>query len=207
MSGSFGNQKKWLNCSETASTGESQFHISTPLGIELGSLMMRSKKVNYTGPVELWSGCTEIAGSPQRPPSSRLCWLWIRKEDLQQTWIQNRRAVWDQVGLSHCQYDGLVTVRDEAHLRRGHNDQTHWGHQRSETKLTGESRFHTSSHPGDWTRVTHDGKQTGEPLDQWNCKVDAVRLQALHKICIPVSWKTSACISLNSFRLEIYKVQ
>jgi hypothetical protein len=23
--------------------------------------------------------------------------------------------------------------------------------------------------PGDWTRVSHDGKQMGGPLDQWNC--------------------------------------
>jgi hypothetical protein len=36
-----------------------------------------------------------------------------------------------------------VTVRDEAHLRRGHNDQSRQGHQCSETTLTGESRFHT----------------------------------------------------------------
>jgi hypothetical protein len=34
-------------------------------------------------------------------------------------------------------------VRDEAHLRRGHrNHQLHRGHQCSETKLTGDSRFH-----------------------------------------------------------------
>jgi hypothetical protein len=46
------------------------------------------------------------------------------------------------VGLSHCRHDGLVTVWDEAHLRRGHNDQSHWSHQCSETTLTGESRFH-----------------------------------------------------------------
>jgi hypothetical protein len=48
------------------------------------------------------------------------------------------------VGLSHCRYDDLVTVRDEACLRRGHNDQSRWGHQCSETMLTGESRFHIS---------------------------------------------------------------
>jgi hypothetical protein len=51
----------------------------------------------------------------------------------------------DQVGLSHCQYDSLVTVWDEARLRQGHNDQSSWGHQCSETMLTGESRFHTST--------------------------------------------------------------
>jgi hypothetical protein len=49
------------------------------------------------------------------------------------------------MGLSHCQHDGLVTVRDEARLRRGHNDQSCQGHQCSETMLTGESRFHIST--------------------------------------------------------------
>jgi hypothetical protein len=36
-------------------------------------------------------------------------------------------------------------VRDVACLRLGHNDQSHRGHQCSETMLTGESRFHISS--------------------------------------------------------------
>ncbi len=39
----------------------------------------------------------------------------------------------------------LVMVRDEACLRRGHNDQSRRGHQCSETTLTGESRFHIST--------------------------------------------------------------
>jgi hypothetical protein len=34
---------------------------------------------------------------------------------------------------------------DEARLRRGHNDQSRWGHQRSKTTLTGESLFHIST--------------------------------------------------------------
>ncbi len=38
-----------------------------------------------------------------------------------------------------------MTVQDEARLRRGHNDQSHQGHQCSETTLTGESRFHIST--------------------------------------------------------------
>ncbi len=49
-------------CSETTLTGESQFHISTPLGIEPGSLMTGSKRVDH------WTSgtvceCSEIAGS------------------------------------------------------------------------------------------------------------------------------------------------
>ncbi len=38
-----------------------------------------------------------------------------------------------------------MTVRDEARLRRGHHDQSRRDHQRSETTLTGESRFHIST--------------------------------------------------------------
>jgi hypothetical protein len=34
--------------------------------------------------------------------------------------------------------------------------------------LTGESRYHTSIPLGFWTRVPHDRKQTGSPLDQWD---------------------------------------
>jgi hypothetical protein len=48
-------------------------------------------------------------------------------------------------GIITLSYDSLVTVRDEAHLRRGHNDQSRWGHQCSETTLKGESRFHIST--------------------------------------------------------------
>ncbi len=45
-------------------------------------------------------------------------------------------------GIITCQHDGLVTVQDKARLRQGHNDQSHWGQQCSETTLTGEYRFH-----------------------------------------------------------------
>ncbi len=103
-------------CLETTLTGESQFHISTPLGIESRYLMIRSKQVDH------WTSgtvceCTKIAGYPRVYPQQPTMWLWSRKEDLQWAWNRNRRAVWDQVGLSHCRYDGLVTVRDKAHLR------------------------------------------------------------------------------------------
>ncbi len=89
--------------------------------------------------------CSEIAGLP---PSSRLCRLWSRKKNLQRAWNRDRRAVWDKVGLSHGQHDGLLMVQDKAHLRWGHNDQSCRGHQCSETMLRGESRFHTSTHLG-----------------------------------------------------------
>jgi hypothetical protein len=58
-------------CSETKPTGESWFHISTPLGNEPGSLMTRSKQVNYwtSGTVR---ECSEIASSPQQTEYSDL---------------------------------------------------------------------------------------------------------------------------------------
>ncbi len=50
-------------------TGESRFHISTPLGIEPGSLMTGSKRVDHwtSGTVR---GCSETVGSPQGSPSA-----------------------------------------------------------------------------------------------------------------------------------------
>ncbi len=144
-------------------TGESWFHISTPLGIEPGSLMMGSKRVDHWTSGTVYE-CSEIAGSPQASPNSRLCWLWSQKEDLQWAWNRDRRAVWDQVGLSRCWHDGLVTVQDKARLRRGHNDQSHWGHQCSETTLTGESRFHISTPLG----IEPGSLMTGsKQVDHW----------------------------------------
>jgi hypothetical protein len=48
-------------------TGESQLHISTPLGFELGSLTVGSKQVGHWTS-ETWCECSEIAGSPQGSP-------------------------------------------------------------------------------------------------------------------------------------------
>ncbi len=49
------DQSHWGHqCNYTMLIGESWFHISTPLGIEPGSLMMGSKRVDHwTGPEEL----------------------------------------------------------------------------------------------------------------------------------------------------------
>jgi hypothetical protein len=51
--------------SETTLTGESRFYISTPLGIEPGSLMTGSKWVDHWTIVTVCE-CSEIAGSPQK---------------------------------------------------------------------------------------------------------------------------------------------
>jgi hypothetical protein len=98
------------------------------------------------------------------PPSRWLCRLWSRKEDLQGASNQDRKAVWDQVGLSHCRHNGQVTVWEEARLRRGHNDQLRRGYQCSEATLTGESMFHRSTTPGDWTPSLMTGSKR---VDHW----------------------------------------
>jgi hypothetical protein len=111
-------------CSKTSLTGESRFHMSTPLGIwtwvpcdgkQTGSPLDQWDIVRMKWDCRLSTGL---------PPSSRLCWLWSRKGDLQRAWNQDRKAVWDQVRLSHCRHEGLVMVRDEVRLRRGHDDQS-----------------------------------------------------------------------------------
>ena len=56
------NQKVY--CSESTLTGESRFHISTPLGIEPRSLMAGSKRVDHWTSGTMYE-CSEIAGSPQ----------------------------------------------------------------------------------------------------------------------------------------------
>jgi hypothetical protein len=94
-------------------------------------------------PLDQWDyvNAVRLQALHRAPPQQPTMWLWSWKENLQRAWNRDRRAVWDQVGLSHCRYDCLVTVRDEARLRRG-NDQSYQGHQCSKTMLTGESRFH-----------------------------------------------------------------
>jgi hypothetical protein len=160
--------EKLEECSETTLTGESRFHTSTPLGTWTWVPCDRKQ----TGkPLDQWDmvrkkwDCRLCTG---HPPSSRLRRLWSWKGVLQRAWNWDRKAVWDQVGLLHCQHEGLVMVRDEARLRRGNDDQSRQGHQCSETKLTGESWSHKSTPLGIWAWVPCDGKQTGSPLDQWD---------------------------------------
>jgi hypothetical protein len=51
-------------CSKTMLTGESSFHISTPLGIEPRSLMAGSKGLTHWASETVYEG-SEIAGPPQ----------------------------------------------------------------------------------------------------------------------------------------------
>jgi hypothetical protein len=57
------------DCGETLLTGESRFHISTPLGIEPGSLMMGSRRVDHWTSGTVYE-CSEIAGSSQASPQA-----------------------------------------------------------------------------------------------------------------------------------------
>jgi hypothetical protein len=92
-----------------------------------------------------------------------------------------------KVGLSHCRYDGLVTVRVKAHLRRGHNDQSHQGHQCSETTLTGESRFHIGTPLGIELRSLMTGSKrvvhwTSETWCECN-EIAALHTTNIDKLC------------------------
>ncbi len=119
-----------LHCSETTLTGESRYHISPPRGFEPVTLVAGSKQVS---PLDQWDmvrikwDCRLFTGLP---PSSRLHRLWSQKGDLQRAWNRDRKAVWDQVGLSHCRHEGLVTVGDEALLTINHVGVTNVARQR-----------------------------------------------------------------------------
>ncbi len=54
-------------CSETILTGESQLHISTPLGIEPGPSSREANGLT-TGPVELCMNATRLQGLHRAPP-------------------------------------------------------------------------------------------------------------------------------------------
>ncbi len=161
--------------------GEIPVSHKSPRDFEPGSLVTGSKQVvHWTS--ETWWEWSMIAGSPQGShPAADSLGCEARKGELQRVWNRDTKAVWDQVGLSHCRYEGLVMVQDEARLRRGH-DQSRQGHQCSETTLTGESQFHISTPLGLWTWVPCGGKQMGSPLDQWDmvrmkwdCRLSTIR--------------------------------
>ncbi len=105
-----------------------------------------------------------IQMAPPPPPAADyvICEVGRRTCSEHETWY--RRAMWDWVGLSHCWYNGLLTVQDEACLRWGHYDQPRQGHQCSETMRTGESRFHISIPLGIETWAPMTGSKG---LTQW----------------------------------------
>ncbi len=93
-------------------------------------------------------------------------------------------CVRDQVGLSNCWHDRLVMVRDEARLRRGHNDQSRWGHQCSETTLTGESWFHLCTPLGIELTSLMTGSKLVDPWTSGNgCQCSEIAGSPLH-VCL-----------------------
>jgi hypothetical protein len=178
-----------VHCSETTLTGESWFHSSTPLGIEPGSLMTGSKWVDYWTIGTMYE-CSEIAGSPQGSP---------QQPNMSVVKSEGGPAASVKPGQKSCvRSSGIITLS-----ARQPSDGSGWsppetrpqwsimsGHQCSETKLTGESRFHKSTpigiEPGS---LMMGSKWVAGPVEL--C-MNAVRLQALHisNICI-VLWEAA----------------
>ncbi len=114
---------------ETTLTGEFRFHISSPLGIEPGSLMTGSKQVDH------WTSgteykCSGIAGSLQgSPPPQQPTMSVVKLEEVAASSVKlGQKSCMRSSGIITLSHDGLVTVGDEAHLRRGPNDQSRRGH-------------------------------------------------------------------------------
>jgi hypothetical protein len=130
-------------CSETKLTGESWFHISTPLGIKPGSLMTGSKGLTHWTSETVYE-CENAGSSQGSPPAANYvgCEAGKRACSKRETRTEELCEIkWDYHIVGTMPSDG----RDEARLRRGHNDQLRRGHQSSETTLTGESQFHIST--------------------------------------------------------------
>jgi hypothetical protein len=98
------------------------------------------------------------------------------------------------VGLSHCRHYSLVTVRDKARLRQGHNEQSRRGHQCSETTLTGESRFHISTPLGIEPRSVMTGsKRVVHWTSETWCECSEIASSPqIHVLTIPLANPTMA---------------
>ncbi len=162
-----------LYCSETTLTGESRFHISPPRGFEPTSLVMGSKwVVHWTGGT--WWEWSEIAGSPQGSPPAADS-VFVKLEGGPAASVKpGQKSSMRSSGIITLSAWGPSDGSGRSPPQTSHrNDQSRWGHQCSETTLTGESQFHISPRQGFWIQVPCDGKQTGSPLDQW----DMVRMK------------------------------
>jgi hypothetical protein len=125
-------------------TAESQFHISTPLRIEsLPPVAGGKRLIHWTS--DTWFKCSEIAGSTQDSPQQPTM-LVVKPEGGPALSMKPRQK-------SCVRSSGIITLsarRPSDGSGRNlpqtcHNDQSGWGHQCSETALTGESRFHIST--------------------------------------------------------------
>ncbi len=116
-------------CSKTTPTGESWFHIRTPRGIECGSLMTGRKQVDHWTSGTVYE-CSEIAGSPLGSPQQPTMSVGkpeggpaVSMKPGQKSCVRSSGIITWSAGWP----DGLVTVQDEARLRRGHNITSCWG--------------------------------------------------------------------------------
>jgi phospholipase/lecithinase/hemolysin len=117
-------------------TEESQFHTSTPWGLNPGPSWQEANGWT-TGPVELCINAVRLHALHRAPPQQPTMSV-VKREGGQ----PGQKSCVRLSGINTLfRHDGLVTVRDNACLRRGHNDQSRQGHQCSKTTLTGESRF------------------------------------------------------------------
>jgi hypothetical protein len=133
-------------------TGKYRFHISTPQGIWT---QVPCDRKQTDSPLDQWDmgrmkwDCRLFTGLPPRQPTPSV----VKPEGRPAASVKPGHescVMKDQVGLSHCREEGLVMARDVAPLgeRRGHNDQSHRGHQCSKITLTGKSWFHISTPRG-----------------------------------------------------------
>jgi hypothetical protein len=155
-------------------SGESQFHVSIPLGIEPGSFMTGSKGLTHRTS-ETVCECSEIAGSPQGSPQQPTMLVVKPEGGLTASMKPGQKSCVSSIGIITLsaqrpsdRHDGLVMVRDEACLR--------WDHKINHVRVTNVARnairripVSQKYPPGDWTQVPHDGKQRVDPLDQWDC--------------------------------------
>ncbi len=154
-------------CSETTLTGESWFHISTPLGIEPGSLMTGSKWVTHWTSETVYE-CSEIEGSPQGSPEQPTMSVG-KTEGGPAACVKLRQKNCVRLsGINTLSARGPSDCLGRSPPQTRPNDQSHRDHQCSETTLTGESRFHISTPLGIETgslmtgskRVTHWTSET-----------------------------------------------
>jgi hypothetical protein len=150
---------------------------------------------------ETWWEWSEITGSPQGfPPTADSVSCEAKGGPTVGMKPGQKRCV----RSSHCWHGGLVMVQDKARLIRGQrNNQSRWGHQCSETTLTGEFRFRISPHRGFEPRslVTRSKRVvhwTSETWWEW-CVIagspHAIQQALLSEICVyfspPVTWQST----------------
>jgi hypothetical protein len=132
-------------------------HMYPPGDLNLWPLWWEANRLVHWTSETWWESC-EIAGSPQgSPPAADSVGCEARRETCSER----------ETGTGSCvRSSGTVTLSargpsDSCWGRSPVDDQSHRGHQCSETTLTGESRFHICTPQGIWTCDPCGVKQTG----------------------------------------------